>query len=163
MQALARARSCVPCASALLATQKWVAVALFQICPLLASVRMESWRSDPTLTSVTVPQLLGRADTMSDFVLQGEAEGWIEITLSRDDNGRPITFRRQIRTRDNHSDWKIDGMGLCTRSLLRYWLQEPSLSIRDSRHTPVAESFPIGGTSLLPDSSVCDRACCQKG
>ncbi|KAK9813986.1 hypothetical protein WJX73_007994 [Symbiochloris irregularis] len=54
-------------------------------------------------------KLLGRADTMSDFVLQGEAEGWIEITLSRDDNGRPITFRRQIRTRDNHSDWKIDG------------------------------------------------------
>ena len=63
-------------------------------------------------------QVLGRADKMSDFVLQGEAEGWIEITLSKDDTGRPITFRRHIRTRDESSDWKIDGAFLLVCSAL---------------------------------------------
>lgn len=55
-------------------------------------------------------QLLGRADVMAEFVLQGEAEGWVEITLSKDDEGRPIVFRRQLRAKDNGSDWRIDGI-----------------------------------------------------
>lgn len=60
-------------------------------------------------------QLLGRADNMSEFVLQGESEGWVEITLSRDNDGRSIAIRRHLRTRDNHSDWKIDGEDLLFR------------------------------------------------
>ena len=52
-------------------------------------------------------QLLGRAETTQSYILQGETDGWVEITLSKDEQSRPIVFRRHLR--EEKSDWKVDG------------------------------------------------------
>lgn len=92
-QALARAPWCAPCASALLATQGYVC--------------------SPTVPFVACPvsQVLGRADSVKDFVRRGQTEGWVEITLS---NGmgnrglRTVRIKRLIRV-DNSSKWFLNG------------------------------------------------------
>ena len=53
-------------------------------------------------------QLLGRSEIVKDYIKHGETEAWVEITLSADDHGKPVTFRRHMKPTSGSSEWKLD-------------------------------------------------------
>ncbi|KAL4440548.1 hypothetical protein ABPG75_003549 [Micractinium tetrahymenae] len=55
--------------------------------------------------------LLGRAEDLKDYVRRGDdvQTGWVEVTLSSGQPGRPYTVRREMSKADNHSTWRLNG------------------------------------------------------
>ena len=56
------------------------------------------------------PRVLGRADTLTEFILTGKESAMTEIELVKDLNGGTYTITRQItKSQRGTSKWKIDG------------------------------------------------------
>lgn len=57
------------------------------------------------------PRVLGRADSVRDFVRRGQTEGWVEITLANGygANGLRTTRIKRLIKVDNSSKWYLNG------------------------------------------------------
>lgn len=58
------------------------------------------------------PQLLGRADEVSNYVRRGADKGWVKITLAGGPEGRETLIQRIMYSSKNSSDWSINGAGV---------------------------------------------------
>ena len=62
---------------------------------------------DHRRVSVTL-QILGRSNSIADYVKKGESEGFTEIYLSKDTNGSRIVVKRVMK-KEGTSTWKLNG------------------------------------------------------
>lgn len=77
-------------------------------------------------------QLLGRADSVRDFVRKGSPKGMVEITLSSGQS-RPTVIKRHMSASDNKSTWLLNGEDVGLEHLKpERLLEKPRLELLNS-------------------------------